>query len=323
MTRAAFSLLVLVLTAAAAGGAQTAGTYPDKPVRMVVPFVAGASYDTVARIVAQPLSEAWQQQIVIDNRPGASGIIGANLIAKAAPDGYTLGMFGNNQLITSAVNPNLPYNFLADFTPVTRVAVLDSVIVVNPALPARSLKELIALLKENPGKYYYGSGGVAGAPHLATERFKAMAGVNVVHVPYKGGGLAVTGLVSNEVQMMILNMLSVEQQVKAGRLRALAVAAKKRSPLLPDVPTAEEAGLPGYESSQWYGIVAPAHLPKTVLDKLSAELKRITTRPDIKAKMATQGADAMYESAQEFAAYLAQDMAATRKTAAAAGVQPE
>jgi tripartite-type tricarboxylate transporter receptor subunit TctC len=206
-------------------------------------------------------------------------------------------MFGNNQLITSAVNPNLPYNFPGDFTPVTRVAVLDSVIVVNPALPARSLKELIALLKDNPSKYYYGSGGVAGAPHLATERFKAMAGINIVHVPYKGGGLAVTGLVSNEVQMMILNMLSVEQQVKAGRLRALAVAAKKRSPLLPDVPTAEEAGLPGYEASQWYGIVAPGHLPKTVLEKLSAELKRITARPDIKAKMATQGADVMYESA--------------------------
>jgi tripartite-type tricarboxylate transporter receptor subunit TctC len=182
---------------------------------------------------------------------------------------------------------------------------------------------LIALLKDNPSKYYYGSGGVAGAPHLATERFKAMAGINIVHVPYKGGGLAVTGLVSNEVQMMILNMLSVEQQVKAGRLRALAVAAKKRSPLLPDVPTAEEAGLPGYEASQWYGIVAPAHLPKTVLEKLSAELKRITARPDIKAKMATQGADVMYESAQEFAAYLAQDLAVTRKTAAAAGVQPE
>lgn len=319
--RTAFSLLMMA--AAVSGAAQPTGTYPDKPVRMIVPFVAGASYDTVARIVAQSLSEAWRQQIVIDNRPGASGIIGANLIAKAAADGYTLGLFGNNQLITSAVNPKLPYDFLADFMPVSRVAVLDSVIVVNPALPARSLKELIALLKEQPGKYYYGSGGVAGAPHLATERFKAMAGVNMVHVPYKGGGLAVTGLVSNEVQIMILNMLSVEQQVKAGRLRALAVAAGKRSPLLPDVPTTEEAGLPGYEASQWYGIVAPAHLPKAVLEKLSAELKRIAALPDVKAKMATQGADVMYESPQAFAGYLAQDMAVTRKVAAGAGVRPE
>jgi tripartite-type tricarboxylate transporter receptor subunit TctC len=320
--RAAFVWLILAAVATA-GAAQTAGTYPDKPVRMVVPFVAGASYDTVARIVAQPLSEAWRQQIVIDNRPGASGIIGANLIAKAAADGYTLGMFGNNQLITGAVNPNLPYKFPGDFTPVTRVAVLDSVIVVNPTLPARTLKELIALFKGQPGKYYYGSGGVAGAPHLATERFKAMAGVNVVHVPYKGGGLAVTGLVSNEVQMMILNMLSVEQQVKAGRLRALAIAAKKRSPLLPDVPTTEEAGLPGYESSQWYGIVAPAHLPKAILGKLSAELKRIAALPDVKAKMATQGADVMFETPQEFAAYLRQDLDATRKVAADAGIRVE
>jgi tripartite-type tricarboxylate transporter receptor subunit TctC len=315
--------VVIALAAAAAAGAQTAPGYPSKPVRMIVPFVAGASYDTVARIVAQPLSEAWRQQIVVDNRPGASGIIGANLIAKAAPDGYTLGMFGNNQLITGAVNPNLPYNFPGDFTPVTRVAVLDSVIVVNPALPALSLKELTSLLKEQPGKYHYGSGGVAGAPHLATERFKAMAGVNVVHVPYKGGGLAVTGLVSNEVQMMILNMLSVEQQVKAGRLRALAIAAKKRSPLLPEVPTTEEAGLPGYEASQWYGIVAPARLPKAVLEKLSAELKRIAAMPDIKTKMATQGADVMFESPPEFAAYLRRDLAATRKVAADAGIRAE
>ena len=246
-------LMLLWLAGAGAGAAQTANGYPDRPIRLVVPFVAGASYDTVARIIAQPLADELHQQIVVDNRAGGSGIIGANLVAKGVADGYTLGMFGNNQLITSAVNNKLPYDLLADFTPVARVAKLDMVVVVNPSLPARTLKELIALLKEQPGKYYYGTGGVAGAPHLATEQFKALTGVNVVHVPYKGGGLAVTGLVSNEVQMMILNMISVEQQVKANRLRALAIAAPARSTLLPDVPTTAEAGLPGYVSSQWYG----------------------------------------------------------------------
>jgi tripartite-type tricarboxylate transporter receptor subunit TctC len=299
------AFLLLTLAVAAAGATPSAGNYPEKPVRLIVPFVAGASYDTVARIVTQPLAESLRQQIVVDNRPGGSGIIGANLVAKAVADGYTLGMFGNNQLITSAVNNRLPYNLLTDFTPVMRVAKLDMVVVVNP------------------GKYYYGTGGVAGAPHLATEQFKALTGVNIVHVPYKGGGLAVTGLVSNEVQVMILNMISVEQQVKAGRLRALAIAAKNRSALLPDVPTTAEAGLAGYELSQWYGIVAPAGLPAAILQKLAGELARIVSLPSTKAKFATQGADAIVESPGEFATYLAQDMAATRKIAAAAGVHPE
>lgn len=317
-----FAILLLACACGHAGSA-IGGPYPDKPVRLVVPFVAGASYDTVARIVAQPLADSFHQQIVIDNRAGASGTIGANLVAKAAPDGYTLGMFGNNQLITSAVNSKLPYDLIADFTPVMRVAKLDMVIVVNPALPAKSLKELIALLKEQPGKYYYGSGGVAGAPHLATEQFKALAGVSIVHVPYKGGGLAVTGLVSNEVQIMILNMISVEQQIKAGRLRALAVAAKNRSPLLPDVPTTAEAGMPGYDSSQWYGIVAPARLSQPILHKLSAELTRIVALPATRQKFATQGADAITETPAEFAAYLKRELKETAKLAAAAGVRPE
>ncbi|MEO7726033.1 MAG: tripartite tricarboxylate transporter substrate binding protein [Burkholderiales bacterium] len=314
---------LLALLAVCTSGVAPAAGYPDKPVRLIVPFVAGGSYDTVARIIAQPLAESFHQQIVVDNRPGASGSIGANLVAKAAPDGYTLGMFGNNQLITSAVNEHLPYNLLVDFAPVMRVAKLDMVIVVNPQLPVRSLQELIALLKEHPGKYFYGSGGVAGAPHLATEQFKALTGINVVHVPYKGGGVAVTGLVSNEVQMMMLNMISVEPQVKAGRLRALAIAAKSRSALMPEVPTTAEAGFPGYVAAQWYGIVAPAHLPPIVLQKLSAQLIQIAALPSVRAKLAKQGADVMIESPPEFAAYLNQATAGIRKIAIAAGVHAD
>lgn len=312
--------MLLWLAIASAGAARAADNYPDRPVRLVVPFVAGASYDTVARIIAQPLAGIFRQQIVVDNRAGGSGIIGANLVAKAVADGYTLGMFGNNQLITSAVNNKLPYDLIADFIPVARVAKLDMVVVVNPALPARTLKELIALLKEQPGKYYYGSGGIAGAPHLATEQFKALTGVNVVHVPYKGGGLAVTGLVSSEVQMMILNMISVEQQIKANRLRALAIAAPRRSMLLPDVPTTAEAGLPGYEASQWYGIFAPARLPGPLLQKLSVELRRVVELPATRQKLATQGADAMMETPAQFTAYLKQALVETKALAAAAGI---
>ena len=315
--------MLLWLAIASAGAARAADNYPDRPVRLVVPFVAGASYDTVARIIAQPLAEIFRQQIVVDNRAGGSGIIGANLVAKAVADGYTLGMFGNNQLITSAVNNKLPYDLIADFTPVSRVAKLDMVVVVNPALPARTIKELIALLKEQPGKYHYGSGGIAGAPHLATEQFKALTGVNVVHVPYKGGGLAVTGLVSNEVQMMILNMISVEQQIKANRLRALAIAAPRRSILLPDVPTTAEAGLPGYEASQWYGIFAPARLSGPLLQKLSVELRRVVELPATRQKLATQGADAMMETPAQFTAYLKQALVETKALAAAAGIHAE
>ena len=311
------------LAAALCAQAADAQEYPNRPVRVVVPFVAGASYDTVARIVTQPLAEILRQQFVVDNRAGGSGVIGANLIAKAAPDGYTIGVIGNNQLITSAVNKALPYDLVADFTPVTRVARLDMVIAVNPALPARTLKELIALCKSQPGKFYYGSGGVAGAPHLATEQFKALAGIDIVHVPYKGGGLAVTGLVSNEVQIMVANMISIEPQAKSGRLRALAIAAKSRAALLPDVPTTAEAGMPGYESSQWYGIVAPARMPPAIVKTLLGAIERVLAQPATRQKLATQGAEPMTETPAEFAAYLKKDIADTARVAAAAGVKPE
>ncbi|MBI3069546.1 MAG: tripartite tricarboxylate transporter substrate binding protein [Betaproteobacteria bacterium] len=304
-------LLLGVFFGAAAIGA-AAQNYPTKPVRMIVPFVAGGSYDAIARIVAQRMSEGWQQQIVVDNRTGATGIIGTELAARAAPDGYTIAMFGGNQTL-----------MVKDFAPITRVALLGNVISVHPSVPAKSLKGFIALLKANPGKYHYGSGGMAGATHFATLQFTLMAGVNVVHVPYKGGGLSVTGLLANEVQMMMVNILSAEPQIKAGRLRGLAVAAKKRSPVLPDIPTTAEAGLAGYEYIQWYGIFAPAGTPEPVLARLHAEISRVVSLPDVKAKLATQGAEPMLETPRELAAFVKREIETNRKIAKETGIRPE
>jgi tripartite-type tricarboxylate transporter receptor subunit TctC len=315
--------LLLGAFVAAAAAAVAAQTYPTKPIRMIVPFVAGGSYDAIARIVAQRMSEDWQQQIIVDNRPGATGIIGTELVARAPPDGYTITMFGGNQTLTPAVRSKPPYDMMKDFAPITRVALLGNVISVHPSVPAKNLKEFIALLKASPGKYHYGSGGIAGATHFATLQFTLMTGVNIVHVPYKGGGLAVTGLLGNEVQMMMVNILSAEPQIKAGRLRGLAVAAQKRSAVLPDIPTTAEAGLPGYEYIQWYGIFAPARTPKPVLAKLYAEISRVVSLPDIKAKLATQGAEPMLETPQELAAFVKQEIETNRKIAKDTGIRAE
>lgn len=318
--------LVKLLGAVFLGAVATAvasQNYPTKPIRMIVPFVAGGSYDAIARLVAQPMSAEWKQQIVIDNRPGATGIIGTELVARAAQDGYTIAMFGGNQTLTPAVRSKLPYDMLRDFAPITRVALLGNVITVHPSVPAKNLKEFIAQLKANPGKYHYGSGGIAGATHFASLQFTLMTGVNVVHVPYKGGGLAVIGLLANEVQMMMVNILSAEPQIKAGRLRGLAVAAKKRSAVLPEMPTTAEAGLPGYEYIQWYGIFAPAGTPKPVLAKLHAEISRVVSLPDIKSNLATQGAEPMLETPQELATFVKQDIESNRKIAKATGIQAE
>lgn len=298
-----------------------AQAYPAKPIRVIVPYAAGASYDTIMRIVADSLTEALKQPIVIENRPGASAIIGADLLAKATPDGYTIGMLGNNHTILRAVGRKTPYDLYKDFAPIMRVALLDNVVVVNPSVPAKSLSELIALLKANPGKYRYGSGGVAGSSHLAAALFTNLAHVDMLHVPYKGGGFAVTGLVGNEVQLMVLNMISAKQHIPTGRLRALAVAAKQRSKHLPDVPTTAEAGLPGCEASQWYGIFAPAGVPKAIIARWVRELHKATAAPRVKSRLFNTGADAYAENPEALAAFIRTDVKINRETAQAAGIR--
>ncbi len=300
-----------------------AQAYPERPVRVVVPYVAGASYDTIMRIVGEQLSEALKQPVVVENRPGASATMGADNLAKATPDGHTIGMLGDNHTILAAIGRKTPYDLFKDFAPIMRVASLDNVVVVHPSVSANSLTQLIGLLKANPGKYRYGSGGVGGTTHLAGARFSQMTGTSIQHVPYKGGGLAVTGLLGSEVQMMIVNMISAKPQVASGRVRALAVAAPKRSAHLPNLQTTAEAGLPGYEVSQFYGIVAPAKTPARILARLERELKRISALPEVKKRLDAQGADAYSETPAGFAAFLKASVAGYRQTVQAAGIRSD
>lgn len=320
---AATAATACLLAAAAVVSTAWAQVYPQRPIRAVVPYVAGASYDTIMRIIGEALSESVKQPIIVENRPGASAIIGAEMLAKATPDGYTIGMLGDNHTILAAMNRKTPYDIFRDFAPLMRVASLDNVIVVHASMPATSLQQLIALLKSNPGKYRYGSGGVGGSTHLAGARFGQLAGVDIQHVPYKGGGLAVTGLLGNEVQMMVVNMISAKPQVLSGRMRALAVAAPKRSAHMPNLPTAAEAGLPGLEVSQFYALVAPVKTQQRILSRLETELRRATGLPEVRKKFDNQGADAYAEAPTELTAFLKANIAGYREAAKAADIKPD
>lgn len=322
-TKAAAAAAAACLFTAAGLHAAHAQHYPERPIRAVVPYVAGASYDTIMRIVCESLGDALKQVVIVENRPGASAIIGADMLAKATPDGHTIGMLGDNHTILAAIGRKTPYDLFRDFAPLMRVASLDNVIVVHPSLQAATLSQLITLLKASPGKYRYGSGGVGGTTHLAGARFGQLAGVDIQHVPYKGGGLAVTGLLGNEVQLMVVNMISAKPQVQSGRMRGLAVAAPKRSSHLPNLPTAAEAGLAGLEVSQFYGMFTPAKTPQRILARLENELKRITALPEIKKKFDAQGADAHAETPAELTAFLKSNIAGYREAAKAAGLKPE
>ncbi|MCA3070244.1 MAG: tripartite tricarboxylate transporter substrate binding protein [Rhodocyclaceae bacterium] len=310
---AAFALLL------AQGAA--AQTFPQRPMRAIVPFPAGASYDTIMRIVGNAVTESTGQPIVIENRPGASAIIGADTLAKATPDGHTIGMLGNNHTILEALGRKTPYDLYKDFAPLMRIAVLDNVIVVHPSVPAKDMKELVALMRANPDKYRYASGGQGGSTHLAGALIANVAKVRMLHVPYKGGGFAVNGLVGGEVHLMAVNMISAKQHVPSGRLRALAVAAPKRSQHMPEVPTTAEAGFPGAEASQWYGVFAPAGVPAAILKRLEDELRKATARADVRTLLAAQGADAYSETPAELAAFVREDVRINRETAREAGIK--
>src|SRR4030095_5020494 len=284
---------VLCIVLALVSPLACAQTYPTKPIRLVVPFPPGGATDILARDVAQKLSDAWGQSFVVDNRPGAGGNIGSELVAKAAPDGYTLEM---GTVGTHAINASLyakmPYDHVKDFVPVILVAGVPNVLVVNPSVPVNSVAELIAYAKANPGKLNFASSGNGTSIHLSGELFKVMAGVQITHVPYKGSAPALQDLLGGQVQLMFDNLPPSLPQIKAGKLKALAVTSTTRAAALPDVPTMAESGLPGFEASSWFGVLAPAGTPPAIVAKLNAEIGKWLASPEAKEKLAKQGANA-------------------------------
>lgn len=296
----------VVLGAGLLGGTSAlAQAYPTKPVTIIVPFAAGGTTDILARIIGQALTAELGQSVVVDNRAGAGGNIGGQAAAKAAPDGHTLfmGTVGTHA-INASLYKKMPFDPVKDFAPLTRVANVPNLLVANPAQPYKSVKDLIAYAKANPGKVNFGSSGNGSSIHLSGELFKSLAKVDMQHVPYKGSAPAVTDLLGNQIGIMFDNMPSAIQHVRSGSLVPLAVTTAKRSPELPNVPTIAEAGVPGYEATSWFGMFAPAGTPAPVLAKLNAAIVKLLAQPDVKKKINEQGAEVYSETPEQFAAFI-------------------
>ncbi len=322
MHKAAYLFLV-AFAGVIAGGSTPAQDYPTKPIRMVVGFPPGGGTDVMARLVTPKMTEAWGQQVVIDNRAGATGIIGTDLVAKAVPDAYTLlmGHVATNAIAWSLF-AKLPFDPAKDFTPITRVSSVPHILVVHPSLDVRTVKELIALAKAKPGQLTFPSAGNGSTPHLAGEIFKTMTGVNLVHIPYKGTGQSLQDLLGGQVQVGFDTTAAEITYVKAGRLRPLAVTTAKRIGSLPDVPTVAESGVPGYEVTTWYGLFAPAGTPPAVVRKIFAETVRIVRLPEIKERLDGMGTEETTNaSPEEFAALVKTDIAKYAKVVKAAGLR--
>jgi tripartite-type tricarboxylate transporter receptor subunit TctC len=291
--RTMLSLCAVVLAGAVQSAAAQA--YPSKPIRVVIPYPPGGPTDILGRAVAQKLSEPLGQSVVVDNKPGASGMIGAGEVARAAPDGYTILVNASVHVINPSLYSKMQFDAIKDFAPVTQLAAVPLVLVVNPSVPVNSVKD--------PGKLTFASSSIGAAPHLAGELLKTMAGIDIVHVPYKGSGPAITDLVGGQITMMIDSMPSSIAHVKAGRLKLIAVSTAKRIPALPDVPTFAESGVPGYDIATWYGVWAPAGTRKEIVTKLQTEIAKVLQQPDVKERLATLGAEAVGSTPEEFAAY--------------------
>jgi tripartite-type tricarboxylate transporter receptor subunit TctC len=305
------------LTAAAA-----AQEYPTKPVRLIIPFPPGGSNDVVGRMIATKLSERLGKLVVVDNRAGAGGVIGTELAANAPKDGYTL-LFAS---IAHAINPwlyKLPYDAHKAFVPIAGIASSPNALAIHPDLPAKTLKEFIALAKAKPGELQYASGGVGGNLHLSFELFKQTAGVDLLHVPFRGGGPAVIDVIGGHTKALIATLTTVVPHVRSGKLRAIAVSAAKRSPALPDVPTFTEAGLPGYEAGNWIGIVAPAGTPDAIVAKLEKEIAAVRDSPEFEKQLVIHAAVGMRMSATEFGAYMEQEMAKWGRIVKESGIKPQ
>jgi len=320
MNRIARLILVLVLAAAAA--AAQAQTYPTKPIRMIVGFPPGGGTDVVARVIAQKLSEWYGQPVTVENRPGATGTIGADVVAKSPGDGYTLLMGHVN---STGIAPNLfskiPYDAIKDFAGVAYVGYVPNVLAVHPSVPAKTMKELIALAKSKPGEMNYASSGNGSTQHLAGEMFKQLTGVSIVHVPYKGSGDAIKDLLAGVVSMNFDTMPPVMEHIRSGRLRGLAISTSRRLPQLPDVPTFEEAGLTGFDITNWYGVMAPAATPRDIVLKLNADINRAMLVPEVRARLEGVGTQLKEQSAADFDAFMKTEVAKYSRLVKAAGIK--
>ena len=327
MNKIRYLLSFALITANITGGpawAQGAANYPSKAVRFIAPFPPGGSTDLLARLVALKLSDAWGQQVIVENRGGAGGTIGVELAKNAAPDGYTIvmghvGTFGFNPTLY----PKLPYDAIKDFAPVTVLATVPNGMAVHPSLPVKTSRDFVALAKAKPGELLYASGGSGSASHLAGEYFKLLTKSDMVHVPYKGTGPAMVSMISGETTMTITGMVALMPHVKSNRLKLLGVATMKRLSIMPEIPTINESGVPGYDANQWYGVLTQAAVPRDIVMKLHADIVKVLARTDVKDRLAADGAEAVANTPEQFAAHIKAEIARWAPVVKASGAKPD
>ena len=328
MPRQEQTLCTLAITASVAllaGATSMAGAqaFPTRPIRIIAPYVPGGGVDFVARVIAAKLSETIGQQVIVENRPGGGTNIGSELVMRSAPDGYMLLLGGVPNTANMTLFKKPPYDVVKDFAPVTQTTIAPNILAVHPSVPVRSVKDLIALAKSRRGELTFASAGIGSSNHLSGEQFRIMAGLDIIHVPYKGGGAAVTDLLAGQVSMYFGTTPSTVPHVRTGRLRALAVTSAQRSRATPDIPTMSETALPGFEQSAWHGILAPAGTPPAVIARLNSEVVRVLRLPEIIDRMAAQGVDVIGNSPAEFAAFIKQDVVKYEKLVKSAGIKIE
>jgi len=316
-------IAIAALVAACLSIPAHAQEYPARPVKIIVPFAVGGPADIYARYLGARLGESLGQSFVIENRPGAGAVVGTDAASKSAPDGYTLLLMSNAHTVNETLIPNKPYSLTRDFVAVAPINYSDLMIVVNPAVQANTLQEFVALAKAQPGKLNYASSGPGTPYHMAGELFKSMAGVDIVHVPYKESSAARTGVIGGQVEMMFDAVTTMNEQAKGGKVRALATSGKTRSPVTPNLPTVSEAGVPGYEAVIWLGVMAPKGTPPAIVSKLNAEIAKVVNRPETREEWAKQGASAMAMPPDDFSKYVAADIAKWEKVIKVSGAKPD
>jgi tripartite-type tricarboxylate transporter receptor subunit TctC len=318
-----FTLCIMGIDDVSIAQDNSAQSYPSKPIRLIVPFVAGGGTDLTARAIAQKLTQAWGQPVIVENRPGANGTIGVEVAAKSAPDGYTLTMISSSHSVNVSLYKDLPYDLVRDFEPITQATTQPYALVVNPSLPVKSVADLIALAKAKPGTLNYGSSGIGGLSHLSGALFASLADIRLTHIPYKGGAPAMGDVIGGQIEMLFSTLLQSHAQRAAGKLRALAVTTAKRSPAAPELPTMIEAGVPGFEVAGWYGVLAPARTPQAIVTKLNTEIVRILHTQEVQVHLAADGSEPVGNTPQEFASHIKSEVAKWRKVITDAGIKPE